>query len=250
MSVTDAQALGCSSNQKSPTAPPTSSHHEVDAAEAAARSLLLEPGRVVHHRVRRRRRLLAEAGQVGREGATPLDRGAALADRTGRQSPGVRVGAARRRERRQSSSRQSRSRASATRQRTFRSAPADSSVPEVPAAGEDHRDRRPGRRPATTSSSRMEPPGWMTAVMPASMAELRAVGEREEGVGGERRAVERGLRLLEREAHGVDAAHLTGADARRSRARGRARWRSSARGGRPARRTASRSTRPRSACAR
>ena len=46
--------------------------------------------------------------------------------------------------------------------------------------------------------------------------ELRAVGEREEGVRGEHGALERVTelaRLLDRDAHGVDTAHLTGADA-------------------------------------
>ena len=33
-----------------------------------------------------------------------------------------------------------------------------------------------------TSASRFEPPGWITAVAPASIAELGAVGEGEEGV--------------------------------------------------------------------
>ena len=37
---------------------------------------------------------------------------------------------------------------------------------------------------ATTSGSRTEPPGWMIAVDPGLDRELRAVGEREEGVGG------------------------------------------------------------------
>ena len=46
-----------------------------------------------------------------------------------------------------------------------------------------------------TSSSRTEPPGWITAVAPASIGDEQAVGEREEGVGGDHRAF--GQRLLE-----------------------------------------------------
>ena len=37
---------------------------------------------------------------------------------------------------------------------------------------------------ATTSPSRTEPPGWMTAATPARAEHLEAVGEREEGVAG------------------------------------------------------------------
>ena len=71
---------------------------------------------------------------------------------------------------------------------------------------------------STTSWSRIEPPGWMIAVTPASTRELRAVGEREERVGGQRGAEQRGAGLaglLDREADGVHAAHLAGADADR-----------------------------------
>ena len=41
---------------------------------------------------------------------------------------------------------------------------------------------------AITSSSRIEPPGWMTAVMPACGGLVDAVAEGEEGVGGHHRA--------------------------------------------------------------
>ena len=47
---------------------------------------------------------------------------------------------------------------------------------------------------AITSSSRIEPPGWITAVAPASAAASEAVGEREEGVGGDHRALGQRLR--------------------------------------------------------
>ena len=46
-----------------------------------------------------------------------------------------------------------------------------------------------------TSSSRIEPPGWITAVAPASIGDQQAVGEREERVGGDHRAL--GQRLGE-----------------------------------------------------
>ena len=68
---------------------------------------------------------------------------------------------------------------------------------------------------AKTSSSRIEPPGWMIAFTPGRRRRLGAVGEREERVAGEHRAVHRHLGLLERQAHRVDPAHLPGADAHR-----------------------------------
>ena len=46
---------------------------------------------------------------------------------------------------------------------------------------------------AITSSSRIEPPGWMTAVAPASMAETQPVGKGEERVGGHHRALRQRL---------------------------------------------------------
>ena len=74
-----------------------------------------------------------------------------------------------------------------------------------------------------TSSSRIEPPGWMTAVAPASIADKQPVGEGEEGVGGDDRALGQRLgqagglgrveRLARGDARGIDAAHLAGADA-------------------------------------
>jgi hypothetical protein len=42
---------------------------------------------------------------------------------------------------------------------------------------------------AMTSSSRMEPPGWMTQRMPTFRGVVDAVAEREEGVGGHHRAL-------------------------------------------------------------
>src|SRR4051812_1905315 len=88
------------------------------------------------------------------------------------------------------------------------------SVAEVPPAGEDHRAPRdldggfhlvvaPG---AARLDERPDP---------GVERDLRAVGEREEGVAREHRAgdiVPVLTRLLHRDAHGVDAAHLAGAD--------------------------------------
>ena len=68
---------------------------------------------------------------------------------------------------------------------------------------------------ATTSGSRIEPPGWMIAVDARVEGQLRAVGEREVGVRGHHRAGDLRPGLLDREADGVDAAHLAGADADR-----------------------------------
>ncbi len=68
---------------------------------------------------------------------------------------------------------------------------------------------------AITSSSRIEPPGWITAVMPACGGVVDAVAEREEGIRGHHRARDREARMLgldRGDARGVDAAHLAGAD--------------------------------------
>ena len=54
---------------------------------------------------------------------------------------------------------------------------------------------------AITSSSRIEPPGWITAVAPASAAVQQAVGEGEEGVGGHDRALGQRLRQAQRLGH-------------------------------------------------
>ena len=76
---------------------------------------------------------------------------------------------------------------------------------------------------AITSSSRIEPPGWITAVAPASTAASspsakgkkaseatdRAAGQRLGEAGGLRRV----QRLARGDARGVDPAHLAGADA-------------------------------------
>jgi hypothetical protein len=79
---------------------------------------------------------------------------------------------------------------------------------------------------AMTSSSRMEPPGWITAVAPAFGRCQKPVGEGEEGVGGATASPWSGfpagpaprpcvLGLAGRDAGAVDAAHLAGADADR-----------------------------------
>ena len=78
---------------------------------------------------------------------------------------------------------------------------------------------------AITSSSRIEPPGWITAVAPASAAASRpsANGKKASEAtteplvsGSARPAASRGLRRLAGgDARGIDAAHLAGADADR-----------------------------------
>ena len=88
----------------------------------------------------------------------------------------------------------------------------------------------------------LEPPGWTIAVDARLERELRAVGEGEERVGGERGAVRSCAvlaRLLDGDPHGVHAAHLAGADPDRRAAPSRARSRSTRRACRPARRRAS-----------
>ena len=101
-----------------------------------------------------------------------------------------------------------------------------------------------------TSASRIEPPGWITAVAPASAAAMQPVGEGEEGVGGHDRALgaaaalARSLRgvlaLSGGDARGIDAAHLPGADADRGARPWHRRWRSTSRAWRRGRRRAGR----------
>ena len=76
---------------------------------------------------------------------------------------------------------------------------------------------------AITSSSRIEPPGWMTAVTPASAAAIRpsAKGKKASEATTEPLASDFGqaggprgfLRLARRDQGRIDAAHLAGADA-------------------------------------
>ena len=96
-------------------------------------------------------------------------------------------------------------------------------MPEVPHPGEDHGDAGLSAA-AITSSSRIEPPGWMTAVAPASTAASEPVGEGEERIRGDDRALGRRCgspaalplpRPYGGDAGAVDAAHLPGADADR-----------------------------------
>ncbi len=73
-----------------------------------------------------------------------------------------------------------------------------------------------------TSWSRMEPPGWMTAVAPAAIAARRPSAKGIEGFRSNRRTLRQWLdkahglgsifRLLRSDAGRVHAAHLTGAD--------------------------------------
>ena len=74
-----------------------------------------------------------------------------------------------------------------------------------------------------TSSSRIEPPGWITAVAPASIATSRPSANGKEGVRRHHRSLGRRLRetgvvrrvlgLARGDARGIDPAHLAGADA-------------------------------------
>ena len=68
---------------------------------------------------------------------------------------------------------------------------------------------------ATTSASRFEPPGWMIAVTPGSSASAGPSGngkKASEASAAPAEVVAVLARLLEREPHRVDAAHLAGAD--------------------------------------
>ena len=72
-----------------------------------------------------------------------------------------------------------------------------------------------------TSSSRIEPPGWITAVAPASAAAIRPSGKgknaseatTEPSVRARSPALPRPRALQRGDAGGIDAAHLAGADA-------------------------------------
>ncbi len=64
-----------------------------------------------------------------------------------------------------------------------------------------------------TSASRTEPPGWMTAVAPASATTSRPSGKGKKASEAATDAGERKGGLHGAEAGGVDAAHLAGADA-------------------------------------
>ena len=68
---------------------------------------------------------------------------------------------------------------------------------------------------AITSSSRFEPPGWMIALTPAADRRSRPIVEREEGVGGEHRALVSAARLLHRQPHRVHPADVAAAEADR-----------------------------------
>ena len=84
-----------------------------------------------------------------------------------------------------------------------------------------------------TSWSRFEPPGWTIDVRAGVERDARPVGEREERIGGERRSRARSwpnaAAFSTRDAHRVDAAHLSGADADRREVLARARSRSTRR---------------------
>ena len=67
------------------------------------------------------------------------------------------------------------------------------SVAEVADSRDEHRRRRRRRRRRRPRRRACEPPGWANAVTPACEADLDRVGEREERVGGARRAA--GARL-------------------------------------------------------
>ena len=119
-------------------------------------------------------------------------------------------------------------------------------VAEVAAGGEDHRHAGLRRRPRSPRRRASEPPGWMIAVTPACDRRARGrprTGRRRRDAITAPVELEVRARLLDRDPHRIDAAHLAGADADRGEVLRRARSRSSARACRPARRTAGRPTR-------
>ena len=79
---------------------------------------------------------------------------------------------------------------------------------------------------AMTSSSRLLPPGWTTAVTPAAASTSRPSRNGKKASEPATEPASRRARLRDREPAGVDAAHLAGADAHASGRRWRARWRS------------------------
>jgi hypothetical protein len=88
-------------------------------------------------------------------------------------------------------------------------------MPEMPHAGEHHRDAVLVGG-GDDFGSRIEPPGWMTAVMPASAAWSRPSrnGKKaSEAITAPRTARPASLGLDGGDARAVDAAHLAGADA-------------------------------------
>jgi hypothetical protein len=95
------------------------------------------------------------------------------------------------------------------------------SVPEVPLAGEDHGEPASSAA-AITSSSRTDPPGWMTAVAPASAAARRPSGKGKKAseattepfAGARAGPAPRPCGGLERgDGRAVEPAHLARADA-------------------------------------
>ena len=98
-------------------------------------------------------------------------------------------------------------------------------MPEVAHAGEDHGEAGLSSAAAMTSSSRMEPPGWITAVAPASAAASRPSANGKKASEATTEPLASGSATpaalaascdFERgDAGAVDAAHLAGADADR-----------------------------------
>ena len=74
-------------------------------------------------------------------------------------------------------------------------------------------DGRARSTAAITSSSRLAPPGWMNDRTPASSASSGPSSNGKNASDASDAPVDRLLRLRERDADGVDAAHLAGADA-------------------------------------
>ena len=96
---------------------------------------------------------------------------------------------------------------------------------------------------AMTSSSRTEPPGWMAALTPAPKATFGPSSNGKNASEARAAPSARLAGLLDGDPDGVDPAHLPGADPDRREVLRRARWRSSARSARSARRRGGRPTR-------
>ena len=89
-------------------------------------------------------------------------------------------------------------------------------MPEVPAAVKTIATPASSQA-AITSSSRCDPPGWMIAVTPASIASAPSANGKNASEASTASQVDPARGLVDRDADRVDAAHLAGADSRRRR---------------------------------